>query len=244
LSCLFISKSLNQIELKNVKLLAIYLALLAAGVMLMQVCRTYYFHANYQDVNKLLHESKEIQTKPYLKAHLINGGIYILRDTWEVDSNEVILSGNGILYDYNRNKIFEGQISIPIDSVAIFETNQKVDVHKSARIAALTIIAVADVTLGVICFTNPKACFGSCPSFYINEKSKIHYADAEGFSNAISPSLECFDIDALNNHPITGNVFSLTMKNEAKAYKLYEKTMVQEFWNSKIDTKTFSYDEN
>jgi len=31
------------------------------------------------------------------------------------------------------------------------------------------------------------------------------------------------------------------LKDEAKNFKEYEKTMEQEFWNSKIDTKTFSY---
>ena len=34
------------------------------------------------------------------------------------------------------------------------------------------------------------------------------------------------------------------LKGEAKQYKLYENKMEQEFWNSKIDTKTFSYYEN
>jgi hypothetical protein len=34
------------------------------------------------------------------------------------------------------------------------------------------------------------------------------------------------------------------LQEEAKNYKRYETTMEQEFWNSKIDTKTFSYYEN
>jgi hypothetical protein len=34
------------------------------------------------------------------------------------------------------------------------------------------------------------------------------------------------------------------LREEAKNYKRYETTMEQEFWNSKIDTKTFSYYEN
>ena len=76
-------------------------------------------------------------------------------------------------------------------------------------------MAGLDVVIGLICLTNPKACFGSCPTFYINENDNFHYADAEGFSNAISPSMEYYDIDALNHHSITNNVFSITMKNEA-----------------------------
>jgi len=42
----------------------------------------------------------------------------------------------------------------------------------------------------------------------------IHGANAEGFSNAISPSLEYSDIDALQ-HSTTKERFQLTMKNEA-----------------------------
>ena len=57
--------------------------------------------------------------------------------------------------------------------------------------------------------------FGSCPTFYINETDNFHYADAEGFSNAISPSMEYFDIDALNNQKVSGDEFSIMMKNEA-----------------------------
>ena len=34
------------------------------------------------------------------------------------------------------------------------------------------------------------------------------------------------------------------LRQEAKNYKQYEKTMEQEFWNSKIDTKIFSFYEN
>jgi hypothetical protein len=76
-------------------------------------------------------------------------------------------------------------------------------------------LAGVDVILGVICITNPKACFGSCPTFYLNENTNIRYADAEGFSDAISPSLENFDIDAINNKYLADSTFSITMKNEA-----------------------------
>jgi len=34
------------------------------------------------------------------------------------------------------------------------------------------------------------------------------------------------------------------LRDEAKNYKLYETTMEQQFWESKIDTKTFVYHEN
>lgn len=80
----------------------------------------------------------------------------------------------------------------------------------------MTILTGLDIILGVFCFSNPKACFGSCPTFYINEEDNFHYADAEGFSNAISPSMEYYDIDALNSKGVSSDSsFNLIMKNEA-----------------------------
>lgn len=184
-------------------------------IIAVQSCSTHYFRANYEDVNSLIHQTKNLQAKPFLKAHLRNGDICILKDSWKVDSTLNTVSGTGTKYDFNRKIIFEGIISVPINSVAIFETNDKIQNPEAGRIAALSILAGVEVIVGLICISNPKACFGSCPTFYENDNDNFHYADAEGFSNAISPSLEYYDIDALNNKPVSNNMFSITMKNEA-----------------------------
>ncbi|MBK7215265.1 MAG: hypothetical protein IPH88_18685 [Bacteroidales bacterium] len=192
-----------------------YIAAVLISIVAFQACRTYYFRSNYRDVNMLLHESSQMQTKLFLKAHLKDGEICILRDSWAVDTLRNIVTGTGSRFDFNRTQTFEGSMSIPIDSVAIFETNSKIINPEAGRIAALSVMAGVEVIVGLICLTNPKACFGSCPTFYMNDKEYYHYADAEGFSNAISPSMEYADIDALNNKPISNGLFSITMKNEA-----------------------------
>jgi hypothetical protein len=197
------------------KKIIFYLLTLAAVIITIQSCATYYFRSTYKDANSLIHQTKSLQTKPFLKAHLKNGDICILKDSWKVDTIINIVSGNGTKYDFNRKNVFEGAISIPIDSVSIFETNIKIKNPEADRITALSILAGLDVVVGLICLANPKACFGSCPTFYINENDNFHYADAEGFSNAITPSMEYYDIDALNNKPLSENIFSITMKNEA-----------------------------
>ena len=180
-----------------------------------QACKTYYFRSNYADANRLLHETKNLETKPFLKAHLKNGDVLILYDSWKVDTIRNIITGNGLRYDFNRQEKFNGPLTVAADSVAIYETNTKIENPEAGRIATLGILAGLDVVVGVICITVPKACFGSCPTFYINEHDNFQYADAEGFSNAISPSMEYGDIDALNNKPVSGNTFAITMKNEA-----------------------------
>jgi hypothetical protein len=200
---------------QTMKKIIIYILTITTTIFGIQACKTYYFRSNYKDTNSLIHATNNIQTKPYLKAHLKNGDVCILRDSWIVDTVTNVLTGTGTKYNFNRIKISEGSISIPIDSVAIFETNKKIKNPEAGRIAALSILAGLDVIAGIICISNPKACFGSCPTFYINENDNFHYADAEGFSNAISPSLEYYDIDALDNKPLFQNTFSITMKNEA-----------------------------
>ena len=176
---------------------------------------TYYFRSNYKYANTLMHSQENLMVKPFMKAHMKNGDICILRNTWVEDTVKGIITGNGIQYGFNRNKTFEGNISIPIDSVAIFETNTKISKAESKRTIILSILTGVDVAVGLICLTNPKACFGSCPTFYMSDTTNIRYADAEGFTRAISPSMEYADIDALNNKQVSGNHFSITMKNEA-----------------------------
>lgn len=197
------------------KKIIFYILTTTAVIFGIQSCANYYFRSNYKDANSLIHETKSLQTKPFLKAHLKNGDVCILKDSWKIDTTLNIISGNGAQYDFNRKQTFQGSINIPIDSVAIFETNVKILNPEGGRITALSLMAGLDVVVGLICFTNPKACFGSCPTFYINENDNFHYADAEGFSNAISPSMEYYDIDALSHKRITNNIFSITMKNEA-----------------------------
>ena len=201
--------------MKYKKSLLYIISSLALLIIVINSCSTYLFRENYISTNALIHKTSKSDTKLYLKIHLKNGDVCILTDTWVIDSTKNTVSGNGTRFNFNRYALYDGKISVPIDSVAIFETNKKLNNPESARVATLAVLASVDVIVGLICLTNPKACFGSCPTFYINEKDNFHYADAEGFTNAISPSMEYGDIDALNNKTIKDNLFSITMKNEA-----------------------------
>ncbi len=178
-------------------------------------CATYNFRNTYKNANQLIHEHSNVNTKPFLKAHIKNGDVCILNEDWNIDTINNKVIGFGTQYDFNRKKTYQGQLSIPIDSVALFETNKKLENTESARIAAISILTSVDAAIGIMCLTNPKACFGSCPTFYLNENDNFHYADAEGFSNAIAPSLEYSDIDALKQINSKDGLFSITMKNEA-----------------------------
>lgn len=178
-------------------------------------CGQYFIRSNYKDANGLIHQMKNLKERPFLKVHLKNGDVCIMENAWKVDTIRRIVSGDGTRYDFNRNSYPKANLQISMDSVAIYETNVMLRNAESARITALTILGTVNVVGAIICLTNPKACFGSCPTFYLNEDDNFHYADAEGFSNAIAPSMEYGDVDALGHRKIAGDSFSIIMKNEA-----------------------------
>ena len=61
-------------------------------------------------------------SSPYLKAHTHDGKVYIL-SSWKVDSENQTVTGQGELLNVNREILETGELTIPINSVAIFETN-------------------------------------------------------------------------------------------------------------------------
>lgn len=146
----------------------------------------------------------------YIKAHMRNGDVYILSE-WSIKQAEKNVIGKGVLLGPNRDTLAQGPFTVCIDSVAIFETNT---VHISSAVVALTIVTAASVAITIYCAANPKACFGSCPTFYAWDGSK-EILQAEGFSASVLPSLEATDIDALYRAQPRNRRFSLRMTNEA-----------------------------
>lgn len=173
------------------------------------------FRAHYHDANDLLFASAKESDLPYLKAHLNDGGIVLFSESWSVDNQQETVTGNGQHFDFNRRFIRDGQMTVSLDSVVIFETNKIPGNNDQSRITALTVLGGLNTALGIYCLAVPKACFGSCPTFYLEDDVDFHHARAEGFSNAIAPGLEYTDIDGLNIQTPTAGTFSLIMKNEA-----------------------------
>ncbi|MEW6411432.1 MAG: hypothetical protein AB1483_03050 [Candidatus Zixiibacteriota bacterium] len=147
---------------------------------------------------------------PFLKAHLLNGEVYVLGD-WRVDEKERMLYGDGTHLGINRQKLESGLMAVPIDSVALFETNRVV---QSPSVGAVALLTGASLAVTVVCLTNPKACFGSCPTFYATNGEK-ELLQAEGFSASVAPSLEATDIDALYRTRPSSQNLTITMTNEA-----------------------------
>ncbi|MBL8138931.1 MAG: hypothetical protein JNL48_20075 [Acidobacteria bacterium] len=139
--------------------------------------------------------------------------MYVL-DAWRMAPDGSRLEGTGSHFTMLRAPAGTGPQSIPVDSIALVETNAP-DRVTSLAAGVLTGLTVVMGTITGACLADPKSCFGSCPTFYIDEDSTGR-PEAEGFSESIARVLEARDVDALTTARPTGRQFALTMRNEAQ----------------------------
>lgn len=149
-------------------------------------------------------------SSPFLKAHMKNGNLYVF-DSWQTDDAKLTISGRATLYSATRELIEKNQYTVGLDSIALLETNV---IENSGAATAMTVFAGITAAVTVFCIANPKACFGSCPTFYVSDGNSLRL-QAEGFSSSISPSLEATDIDALYHAQPSDGELLVEMRNEA-----------------------------
>jgi hypothetical protein len=148
---------------------------------------------------------------PFLKVHMKGGDLFVL-SRWQADEEHRRVTGRGEQLGADRLLVRAGEHTIAMADVALYETNAIV---ASPSIAAMALITGASLVVTGACLVNPKACFGSCPTFYAPDGGERLVLQAEGFSDAISPALESHDIDALWSTHATDGRITLRMTNEA-----------------------------
>ena len=77
-----------------------------------------------------------------LKAHMRDGRVAVLR-SWAVHASRGSVSGEGVWLDADRRPLEEGAITVPTDSVAIFETSSRVGTEAGTYFLGLTVISGA-----------------------------------------------------------------------------------------------------
>jgi hypothetical protein len=146
-----------------------------------------------------------------LKVHLKSGELVVF-ESWKLSAEGDALTGTGTRYTPLRDAGPSGTQTIEIESVALLETNDRKQVSGLATGGLSTMTAVFGA-LSIACLSDPKSCFGSCPTFYLEDDP--HRPAAEGFSSSIARALEARDVDALEGaHPRRG-LLSVSMRNEA-----------------------------
>jgi hypothetical protein len=163
-----------------------------------------------------LHLAGEVPTVPedlpVLKAHLKSGELCVL-EPWRVVESGRRIEGTGALFSVQREPVRQGTLSIAVNDVALFETNRPDSVSPLGT-TLLGIMTTVTGALTAYCLSDPKACFGSCPTFYVEGGDPDRPA-AEGFSGSFARALESRDVDALPEIPRGRRRLAVTMRNEA-----------------------------
>lgn len=151
-----------------------------------------------------------------LKVHLKSGELLVLRE-WKAAPGEDRLTGEGQAYTIAREKKGPaGRQDVRLADVALLETSSP----ESVSSVGMGVIATTTVVLGGVtgyCVVNPKGCFGSCPTFYVEGAGgrEPDRPQAEGFSESIARALEARDLDALLVDRPAGTNVAVVMRNEA-----------------------------
>ncbi len=180
------------------------------GSLLLSQCVPRYYQRLKREIRDVSQMGQLDQKSPFLKAHMLDGRVYVLSE-WDLEGENESISGKGRLLNLNREEIQRGQFMILLDEVALFETNV---LQASKSILAMASLTVPSALLSVYCLANPKACFGSCPTFYAWDGERM-VLQAEGFSASVCPALEAQDIDALFQTKPRSQDFELRVTNEA-----------------------------
>lgn len=145
------------------------------------------------------------------RFHLRDGTL-ILAERWSSDGTVFTL--HGARYDAERRPVSRGAERVPRADIALVETTGSGAHGAAAQLTVMGVVTVASIATSVVCLTVPKACFGSCPTFYV-PTPEGPMLQAEGFSSSIARSLEAGDLDDLPAARPRDGALTVTMRNEA-----------------------------
>ena len=163
------------------------------------------------------------KTDQFLKCHMRNGDVYVL-EKWQIDSKQARVLGVGLRYNAQREAVSAGNQSVALADIELFETNDPRSVTRSG-IAVMAVVTGASLAVTALCLANPKACFGSCPTFYADDGSG-QSLQAEGFSSSIARAFESTDVDAMWTALPQNGTLDLLMTNEALETHLVDSVRV------------------
>ncbi len=151
-----------------------------------------------------------------LKVHLASGDLLVVRE-WKVSGGGDRIRGVGDRYGATRSLLAKNQpVEVALADVALLETTAGSN-EFSLGLGLFDTIGFVVSTITVICTVDPKGCFGSCPTFYVEgaDGAEPDRPQAEGFSESIARVLEARDVDALLVSRPAGSDVAVTMRNEA-----------------------------
>lgn len=199
----------------------IYIMIFFVSISSIQQCTTKKISRELTQVENAKQLNPE---REYLKIHMNNGELYVLHN-WKTNEISKSIQGVGIHLDANRRATVnslsikntkqsssqpELNYNIPYDDILIIETNNK---GNNPGVATMIVTSIITIPLAIACIIEPKSCFGSCPTFFVQNLDNEMLV-AEGFSSSISRSMEAIDVDIVDFPNVPGSI-EITMKNEA-----------------------------
>ncbi len=148
----------------------------------------------------------------YVKCHMKNHELYLL-ENWIINEEKMTISGTGAYFGIKRNLIERGKFELKLTNIALLETNFPEEISVGGKTAMAVMLGLTGM-IALFCLSNPKACFGSCPTFYAYD-GEDYSLQAEGFSSSIAPAFEKTDIDALYLSSTPERTVDVIMRNEA-----------------------------
>ncbi len=145
------------------------------------------------------------------RVHMRDGSVYAF-NRWS--HRDGVIQGDGALYNTERERVREGAFTVRREEVALVETSETEIRGTDGAIAAMSVVSAASLSVSAFCLSNPKACFGSCPTFYVPNRGGWTI-QAEGFSTSIARTLEADDVDDLPDAVPTDGTITLAMRDEA-----------------------------
>ena len=163
-----------------------------------------------------VHSTSDIPvSNKVLKVHMNNGDLLVL-SKWHFDNTNNIMHGDGSHFDASRKMVNTNHdYSISFEDIALFETNF-IDHYngQTGQTVSMSIVSLLNLIFNAICISDPKNCFGSCPTYYAFNGSEMSL-QAEGFSSSMARVYEEEDLDMLFDVENNSDTFLLEIRNEA-----------------------------
>jgi hypothetical protein len=186
--------------------------IVATGLLaLLVACHTTAYQAKFTQPSEAFAQLDE--TAPFLKCHLKDGRVFVFGKGWRVDSGAGEVRGEGIAYDLQRNAGTRTSLHVALPDVVLFETNRPEAIPRDA-FTVLAVVTGVSLVVTAVCLSNPKACFGSCPTFYATDGTR-EVLQAEGFSASVAKIFEATDVDSMWTVKPDGRALDVLMTNDA-----------------------------
>ena len=148
-----------------------------------------------------------------VKLHMWDGSVYVIEDVRSIKVMGDSIAFKGKYYSPDRFPVGEGRYVVPKGDVALVEVNGFEPTLSPIGSLMLVVGAAVWVGFSMYCASNPKACYGSCPVYYVRSGGGWRL-EAEGFSSSVIKSLARTDVDMLPYARLS-DTFLLLAKNEA-----------------------------